>query len=216
MTTPRSRRTRGRPAAALDQDVRGQLLATALALFAEQGIAATSMAQIAARTGVTPAMVHYYFSNRDQLLDAVVQERLSPLVEQVWTPDPAEADALDIRVQGVVRRLAAQVARNPWLPSLWIGEILNESGLLRARMLAHLPLAQLQQLIGTAAAAQARGALHPDIVPQLLPVTLLGLTMLPLAMLGLIRQLPGLAAPDADAIVRHACAVLTHGLRSPP
>ena len=89
------RRNPGRPAASLDRDVRELLLTAATGLFAERGVAATTFANIAERAGLTPAMLHYYFKTREQLLDAVVDERLAGLIASVWEPvkegaEPAE------------------------------------------------------------------------------------------------------------------------------
>ena len=53
-------------------DVRARLLDAAVLRFSEQGVAGTTVAEIAKHAGVTSAMVHYYFKTKDQLLDAVV------------------------------------------------------------------------------------------------------------------------------------------------
>ena len=76
----------GRPPAGAqgNRNIREEFLDTALEGFAKKGVPATSMASVAAEVGVTPAMAHYYFSGREQLLDAVVQERLIPLIDGVW------------------------------------------------------------------------------------------------------------------------------------
>jgi AcrR family transcriptional regulator len=58
---------------------RTRLLDAALALFARQSIAETTLGAIAKEAGVTPAMVHYYFRTRDQLLDVLIDERFVPL-----------------------------------------------------------------------------------------------------------------------------------------
>jgi AcrR family transcriptional regulator len=46
---------------------------------------------IGERAALTPAMLHYYyFEDRERLLDAVVQERMAPVITSVWaavTPD---------------------------------------------------------------------------------------------------------------------------------
>src|SRR6266436_1659705 len=76
----------GRPRRVADHDGRRQLLDAAIALFAQRGIAATTVAAIAADAKVTPALLHYYFKNRAQLLDAVVDERLVPFISSVWDP----------------------------------------------------------------------------------------------------------------------------------
>lgn len=57
-------RRRGRPVATADGDLRERLLDAATTLFAEQGVAATPMAQIAAQVGVTSAMIHYWHFTR--------------------------------------------------------------------------------------------------------------------------------------------------------
>ncbi|WP_375592041.1 TetR/AcrR family transcriptional regulator [Chitiniphilus eburneus] len=209
-------RTRGRPLATAEQDVRASLLDAALVRFAERGIAATSMAQIAKQAGVTPAMVHYYFSNRDRLLDALVEERVAPLIEQVWAATDDEVADPRLLLQGVIARMIAGVASRPWLPPLWIGEILNESGLLRARLFARLPLPRLRALAESLGALQARGDLHPDINPQLVFVSVLGLAMLPFAAAGQQRRLPIGLTLEPDAVARHATALLLHGLRPAP
>ncbi|VTP61902.1 Potential acrAB operon repressor [Leclercia adecarboxylata] len=55
------------------------MLDIALDLFSRQGIARTSLNAIAKEAGVTPAMLHYYFNSREQLLDAMIEERFLPL-----------------------------------------------------------------------------------------------------------------------------------------
>ena len=71
--TARKHAPQGRPPASKGEDRREHILDNALTLFATQGIAGTTVAQIAGASGVTPAMVHYYFHNREGLLDAVVR-----------------------------------------------------------------------------------------------------------------------------------------------
>lgn len=54
----------------------------ALALFAETGFAATPVAAIAARAGVTKGTVYLYFASKEDLFAAAVRERLVPMLEQ--------------------------------------------------------------------------------------------------------------------------------------
>lgn len=211
-TTTRRPRGQGRPHASAPGASREALLDAAAGLFGRQGIAATTTAQIAAEAGVTAAMVHYHFAGRDALLDALVEARIAPLLAQVWAPVP-EGTPVAAWIEILVRRLLEGPGRTPWLPPLWIREVLSEGGLLRERVFARLPVAQLQALGAAVAAGQARGEVNPDLEPRLLVLSLLGLTMLPLATAGLWGRLPGAAGIDAEAIARHATALLTAGLR---
>lgn len=223
---PGNARQPGRPAADarrdMHQDVREQLLDTALALFAQQGVAATTISQIAAQTGVTPAMVHYYFKNRGHLLDAVVDERIARVIRAVWAPlgepsgdsgdDAHDGDVASL-IAGVVHRLVHGIETTPWLPMLWIREILNEGGALRERVFRHIPLTQVRRLTERIAVEQQRGTIPCDVVPWLVPVSIIGLTLLPLAIGGRIAQsLSGGPAIDGERLARHVVSVLSGGL----
>lgn len=56
-----------------------RILQAAEELFAEQGIAATSLRQITARASVNLAAVNYHFGSRDALIEAAYARRLEPL-----------------------------------------------------------------------------------------------------------------------------------------
>jgi AcrR family transcriptional regulator len=60
-------------------DTKQQILDAAERLFAEHGIAATSLRSVMAAAGVNPAAVHYHFGGRDELVEAVLLRRLRPL-----------------------------------------------------------------------------------------------------------------------------------------
>ena len=110
----------GRPRPIAGADSREQLLDAAVALFAQQGIAATSIAKIANHAGVTAAMVHYYFSNRESLLDAIAEERLLRNVNAVWAPVMQCDERGPDLVRGLVQRIMHVAQTQPWLPTLWL------------------------------------------------------------------------------------------------
>ncbi len=217
----------GRPPRPDNAAARANLLDTATGLFAAQGVAATTLTHIAQRAGVTTAMVHYYFKSRDQLIDAVVLERIVPVIGYVWSPlpqaqqPPADpAAAARAFIAEVVGRLVQSAAERPWLPALWLHEVVNEGGQLRERVLRHLPADRLQAFIGLIAECQRAGAITPGVEPRLVFLSVLGLTLLPLATSGLWRRvLQDAAQPqaiDTHAIAAHAIAMLTGGLFSAP
>jgi len=211
----RRRRSLGRPRQRAGADARERLLDAALLLFAEQGIAATTVAAIASRAGVTSAMVHYYFKDRDRLLDAVAEERLLQAVTGVWMP-VLETEALVPMVRGLVQRIVAATERHPWLPSLWLREIVSEGGQLRDRLMKILPFEAVRHLIGAVAAAQRRGDTDPDLDPRLVVLSVIGLTLLPLATLRLWQVLPFLQGVSREQVARHAEALLVSAFSTAP
>ena len=213
--SPRTARRRiGRPPQGAAVDARGLLLDAALLLFAERGVAGTTIAGIAARAGVTPAMVHYYFSSRDRLLDAVAEERLREIVTGVWAPVVA-TDQVVPMLRGLVKRILEATGANPWLPSLWLREVVSEGGQLRDRLLRILPFEYVRHLIGTVTAAQRRGEVSPRLEPRLILLSVIGLTFLPLATMRMWQVLPILQGVEREDIARHAEALLVGAFSTP-
>ncbi|HYL01006.1 MAG TPA: TetR/AcrR family transcriptional regulator [Steroidobacteraceae bacterium] len=209
-----ARRSIGRPPQGTTADARAQLLDAALVLFAEHGVAGTTIAGIAARAGVTPAMVHYYFSNRGRLLDAVAQERLRQIVTAVWSP-VVETDEVVPMLRGLVQRILSATELHPWLPSLWLREVVSEGGQLRERLLRILPFEYVRHLIGAVASAQSRGEVSPLLEPRLVLLSVLGLTFLPLATMRLWQAVPVLQGVEREDVARHAEALLARAFAKP-
>lgn len=59
-----------------------RILSAAELLFAETGIATTSLRRITARARVNLAAVNYHFGSKDGLIDAVYERRLGPVTEE--------------------------------------------------------------------------------------------------------------------------------------
>jgi AcrR family transcriptional regulator len=91
-TTRWRRRKTARPA---------EILAAALAAFAERGFAATRLDDVAERAGVTKGTLYLYFRNKEELFKAVVRQQLVPNIERAeamvadsGTPNPVLLEEL--------------------------------------------------------------------------------------------------------------------------
>lgn len=73
MTTARKLRRPGRPEG--QTNLADSILDAAEIMFAEKGYAGTTLRQVAERLDVTPAMIAYYFQNKDNLFRAVFTRR---------------------------------------------------------------------------------------------------------------------------------------------
>lgn len=204
-------RRAGRPAG-VAADLRERLLDAAIACYVRTGIAATPLRAIAAEAGVTPAMLHYYFGDKAQLQGAVVEERLMPAFGALREPLLRAGDDVAALVAAFVRGVGELVARHPWLPSLWVREVLCEGGALRELALARVG-PQLPRLLAERfAQAKQRGELDPAIDPRLLVVSLVGLTLFPVAGAPVWRQFFQADDLDADALRAHTIALLDRGI----
>lgn len=70
---------------------RQAILQSARDLFAEQGYAGTTVRAIARRAGVDPALVHYFFANKEGVYEAVVRDAVNLMdVLETFVPDSRE------------------------------------------------------------------------------------------------------------------------------
>lgn len=208
------RRQPGRPGADAP-DQRERVLDAAIACWVEHGIAATTLRRIADRAEVNPALLHYYFGDKAQLREAVIEARILPAFEGLRARIAGEGNDVAGLVAGFVQGVGALVAAHPWLPALWVREVLCEGGGLRdvlfERLGPQLPL----MMAGRFAEARARGELNADLDPRLLMVSLVGLTLFPIAGAPVWRQLFGAGDLDFDALRLHTLALLDRGLELP-
>jgi AcrR family transcriptional regulator len=211
-TTEPARRP-GRPSGSQQgPERRAKLLDTALALFARQGIVDTTLGAIAREAGFTPAMVHYYFKTRDQLLDVLIDERFLPLRTAIGGTFEANPDDPVAAITQLARRFVEVAVEHPWFPALWVREVISDGGLLRQRMHERFGHASHKASLERIEQWQKEGRVNADLEPSLVFLSLLGLTILPLATSKMWRNDPVRRSLTADDIARHAVALLVHGV----
>ena len=204
-------RRAGRPSGD-DLDLRARLLDAAIAQFARAGIGATSLRAIAGEAGVTPAMLHYYFGDKPRLVQALVEERLLPALAPLRVQLERAGDDPRVLIEAFVRGIGEVVARHPWLPPLWVREVLCEGGALREVLFTQAVPGLPQLLARRFAAAQADGRLNADLDPRLLVVSLVGLTLFPAAGAPIWRRTFGAEGLGPVAMSQHTLALLGHGV----
>ncbi|MFC3550134.1 TetR/AcrR family transcriptional regulator [Lysobacter cavernae] len=211
VTKPVAKRAPGRPGAD-SPDLRERLLDAAIACFTRQGIAATPLRSIATEAGVNPALLHYYFGDKAQLQEAVITERILPVFMQLREPLLRTDDVAGL-VAAFVQGIGRLVAEHPWLPALWVREVLCEGGALRDVLFERIGPQLPQMMASRFAQAQARGELNEDLDPRLLMVSLIGLTLFPAAGAPIWRRMLQADDLDFDTLRRHTLALLDRGLR---
>ena len=203
-------RRAGRPSGD-DLDLRARLLDAAIAQFARVGIGATPLRAIASEAEVTPAMLHYYFGDKPRLVQALIEERLLPALAPLRVQLERAGDDPRVLIETFVRGIGEVVARHPWLPPLWVREVLCDGGALREVLFAQAVPGVPQLLARRFAAAQADGRLNADLDPRLLVVSLVGLTLFPAAGAPIWRRAFGAEGLGPEAMLRHTLALLDRG-----
>lgn len=101
-----------------------EILAAALAEFAEKGFAAARLDDVAKRAGVSKGTLYLYFPNKDELFKAVVRETLVKNIAETEGlvaafPGPT-IDLVDLALTNIFRRVV--LTDLAFLPKLVIGE----------------------------------------------------------------------------------------------
>ena len=205
------KRAPGRPLAD-SPDLRIRLQEAALACFVRKGIAATSLRDIATEAGVTPALLHYYFGDKDQLQAEVIEQKIIPIFIALREPLSRAGDDIAALIAGFVGGIGRIVAEHPWLPPLWVREVLCEGGALRDLLFDRIGPQLPQMMAGRFAEAQAKGRINPDLDPRLLMVSLVGLTLFPAAGAPIWRRLFNAEDLDFDTVRLHTLSLLDRGL----
>ena len=120
-------------------DTKDKILDAAERLIGEQGYAATSLRHIIAEAGVNLAAVHYHFGSKEDLLDAVVLRKVTPVNDArlAWL-DRVEAEAgsgaLDVEkvLESLLIPTAEMASRSPEFVRL-MGRMMVEGMMPRIR-----------------------------------------------------------------------------------
>ncbi len=138
----RARRKEARP---------GELLAAALALFAEKGYAATRAEEVATRAGVSKGTLFLYFASKEELFKAVVREHIANRFP-VWDTevDAFTGSTVDLlrhslftwwervgstNASGVLKLIMAEAQNFPELASFYQREVVQPGQRLLRRIL---------------------------------------------------------------------------------
>lgn len=184
-----ARRTRGRPPAEASAGVREAILDVAECKFAEQGFAATPLREIAQQAGVNPAMVHYYFGSKLDLLRQVMERTLEPLARAIAAMRAQdEAPAADFA--GLMMRT---LSTHPNLPVLMMREVMLPGGAMRDVFLADMAPRLGGALPELLLREQRGGKVDPALDPRITALLLLALSAFPFIVRGVAEAGLGVA-----------------------
>ncbi len=106
---------------------KAQILDAAEEEFARYGLNGAKTEAIAARTGVTKAMLYYYFGSKESLYQAVIQRPALQLVEKMQHMPLDEMSPTEALVAFVKAAIAFEVAY-PHRQMLWFNEAVQNKG----------------------------------------------------------------------------------------
>jgi AcrR family transcriptional regulator len=201
----RERRKEDRPA---------EIVAAALAVFAEKGFGAAKITDVAQLAGVSKATVFVYNPTKEDLFRAVAQAIVQANFERLQSSGPEPAIALadfvplllqqaaaigESRVAAIARLLIAESRAFPDLAKVWHDEVVSR---------------MLDILTATLARAQARGEVRAGD-PRLFAFSIIGPMMAGILFREVFRG-AGADLPDLKALARQHAEIVLAGLAARP
>jgi AcrR family transcriptional regulator len=204
----------GRPAGAGTGN-RDAILAGARKQFAQLGYRATTLRTIAAAADVTPAMVHYHFTNKSGLYLAVIESVAAPMLERLAKLREENGPG---GIEAFMSMYMRTIAANPDIPALLMQDVLSPSGPMRAqfaRKIAKRARALVGALLQT---AQREGLVDPDIDTDLGTISLLSLALFPFLAANLVRDVFDKEWDNEtlDQLIRHQQRIFMQGAAAYP
>jgi AcrR family transcriptional regulator len=194
---------------ALDDRVRRRtILNAALKTFSVHGFSGGSIAKVARNHGVSPALIHYYFQNKNELWRAALDYGIGDVVRELndRLDDLADLDSLS-RLKFFIRRYIAIVAERPE-----VFDIITREGETTGPRLAWLTRQHLTPLYdmwtSLIEVAQAEGKIKATIPPYHLAQIIAGASYQFMASRVRMGEVYGIDVSTKELRDRHTNAVL--------
>jgi AcrR family transcriptional regulator len=217
-------RGRGRPRHALElPDVRAALLEAARKLFAGRGFHEVSTREIARAAGVNPAMIHYYFDDKEGLYKAMLGDAAERLVSQATEiavagapsrrSEGGAAEAFNGPIPDLLRLYIGTLLHDPWIPRLMIREVLSDGAPFRREFIERFASRAAALIPELVRRERQAGRLRDDLDPVLTTLSLMGMAVFPFLAFPVAREVFGLELNEEfrDRLVAHTTKLFTEG-----
>lgn len=196
------------PGDARSQAVRDALLHAARNYFSSRGFQQASLRAIAAEAKVNPAMVHYYFGNKQGLFIAMLSETVAPLIDELerLSDEGAGRDAL----HDFLRHYANTLLKEPWLPNLVVREVMFQEGRVRDEFIARFASRASGSLRALLERDIEAGDLPAHVDPVLGSLGILSLILFPFIAQPAVERVFNLGIDErfVERLTSHAVALL--------
>jgi AcrR family transcriptional regulator len=167
-----------------EKETRESILHAAREVFVEKGLNGARMQEIADRAGINKALLHYYFSNKENLFDTIFKEAFSlfwPKVNQ----EVMRNAPLNIFLKTVVTTYIDMLMQRPYLPVFILNEL--QSNPERLERLIKEAGFDPQLLIAKIEAEIAAGRCQP-FKPKEIIINIISLSIFPFAARALVQR----------------------------
>jgi len=151
---------------------REALLDAAEVLFARQGFGPTTIKEIGSAADLNPALLYYYFGNKEELYRAVLVRIVGELVRRGQARVDAAVSPEDA-IRGVVETQMAFLIAHPTAPKLFVREMLDHEARRGEQVILQLAAGLFRRLCETIEEGQRSGVFRADVEPRFAAVSII-------------------------------------------
>jgi AcrR family transcriptional regulator len=166
-----------------------EIVAEATRLFAERGYEGTSMGDLAERVGLRKASLFHHFESKDVLYSAVLSQLIEGVQNAILGAAKSEGSFAD-RLDALTDAITAMLGAEPYAARLLIREAMDWGPVMRRR-LAETIQDVLVASVEFAKAGQRDGVFNPDLDPEHLVVSLVGIYFIPFVIDRTVQRFAG-------------------------
>lgn len=185
---------------------RDQITQAVLALVAEQGASALSIAAVAHRVGVTPSALYRHYPSKEAMLAGTIERIAERLVVNVARAREASDRAIDA-LERLLDLQVQLVRENRGIPFVMFSEAVQQSTAHRKPVMDRMG-AYLRSLASLVREAQEQGDIRAELDAGVVAVTFVGLYVAPGILWNVTR-----GRFDVTAQVRRSWSVFLDGVR---
>jgi AcrR family transcriptional regulator len=209
------RRRPGRPPAGAQPDLRRELLAAARRLFIARGFGNVGTRELARAAGVSPAMIAYYFTDKQGLFEALVEDAVGHVLGRLQSLAARGGQADQEPVDAFLAAYLDTLIAEPWIPQLLVREVLASDTPLRRRFRDDFAGPARRALVTLLDTERKRGRLRSDLDVELATLSLIGMTVFSFLVHPVLGEVFGYRLDDdfRDRLHRHTRRLFLDGAR---
>jgi TetR/AcrR family transcriptional regulator len=154
-----------------ESQTRLALLDAAEALFARQGFAATTIKAIGTEAGVNPALLYYYFPDKERLYHAVLERRLGTFARRMAVELPVALAPVEA-IEHILRGYAAMMHGAPHMPRLLAREFADHEAQHALPVIREIAAGLFRRICDLIRAGQRAGQIRADLDPRFTAISL--------------------------------------------
>jgi AcrR family transcriptional regulator len=171
------------------------LLEQARKLFVGRGFHEVGTREIATAAGVNPAMIHYYFGDKEGLYRAMLERAAAGLVARLGAI-VRSGDERDDPIPALLGLYVGTLAADPWIPRLVIREVLSDGAPFRDEFVERFASRAAKLFPELLRRQIEKGRLRADLDPVLVTLSLMGMTIFPFLAYPVVRRVFGIEIDD--------------------